>query len=190
MKMIWCEWKIEENDHVLVNQFHGNFHSKTLGCRKIRSVIRDVRWCFNALWGLKGLMNYQCGILLAISISCVFLQQTRIFRTLKTDSFFARRCSIIMFMGFRKGHNPFAVNGDNTRSRQWLTLLFMFTFQKLNNNRLFCFLSDHLGCMQIWTECPVLKKQWALIIRTGSSADVKNIDPQFKPLSYLLGVQY
>ena len=34
---------MEESDHVLVNQFHGNFHSKTLGCRKIRSVIRDVK---------------------------------------------------------------------------------------------------------------------------------------------------
>ena len=50
MKMIWCEWKIEENCHVLVNQFHGHFHSKTLCCRKIYSVFRDVNW-----WRLKGL---------------------------------------------------------------------------------------------------------------------------------------
>ena len=28
MKMIWCRWKTKENCHVLVNQFHGNFHSK------------------------------------------------------------------------------------------------------------------------------------------------------------------
>ena len=48
-------WKIKENCHVLVNQFHGNFRSKTLGCRGIKSVFRDVKWCFNASWGLKGL---------------------------------------------------------------------------------------------------------------------------------------
>ena len=53
MKMIWCGWKSKENCHVLVNQFH--FHSKTLGCRKIKSVFRDLKWCFNASWGLKGL---------------------------------------------------------------------------------------------------------------------------------------
>ena len=49
MKMIWCGWKSKENCHVLVNQFHGNFRSKTLGCRKIRSDFRDVKWCFNAI---------------------------------------------------------------------------------------------------------------------------------------------
>ena len=43
MKMIWCGLKIKENYHVLVNQFHGNYHSK------------NVKWCFNASWGLKGL---------------------------------------------------------------------------------------------------------------------------------------
>ena len=39
----------------MVNHFYGNFHSKTLGCRL--SVFRDVKWCFNASWGLKGLNN-------------------------------------------------------------------------------------------------------------------------------------
>ena len=53
--MIWCGLKIKENCHVLVNQFHGNFPSKTLGCRKINYVFRDVKWCFNASCGLKGL---------------------------------------------------------------------------------------------------------------------------------------
>ena len=48
-------WKLKENCHALVNQFHGNFRSKTLCCRKIKSVFRDVKWCFNASWGLKGL---------------------------------------------------------------------------------------------------------------------------------------
>ena len=40
---------------VLVNQFHGNFRSKTLSFRKIKYVFSDVKWCFNASWGLKGL---------------------------------------------------------------------------------------------------------------------------------------
>ena len=26
-----------------------------VSCRKIKYVLRDVKWCFNALWGLKGL---------------------------------------------------------------------------------------------------------------------------------------
>ena len=55
MKMIWSEWKIKENCHVLANQFFGNFRSKTLGCWKIKPVFRDVKWCFNASCGLKGL---------------------------------------------------------------------------------------------------------------------------------------
>ena len=41
--MIACGLKIQENCHVLVNQFHENFCSKTLGCRKIKSVFRDVK---------------------------------------------------------------------------------------------------------------------------------------------------
>ena len=55
MKMTCSGLKIKENHHVLANQIHGNFHSKTLGCRKFKSDFRDVRWCFNASWGLKGL---------------------------------------------------------------------------------------------------------------------------------------
>ena len=55
MKMTWCGLKINENCHVLVNQLHGNFHSQTLCCWKIKSVFSDVKWCFNASWGLKGL---------------------------------------------------------------------------------------------------------------------------------------
>ena len=31
------------------------FRSKTLNCKKIKYVFRDVKWCFNASWGLKGL---------------------------------------------------------------------------------------------------------------------------------------
>ena len=53
--MIWCGLQIKENYHVFVNQFHGNFHSQTPICRKIISVVRNVKWCFNASWGLKGL---------------------------------------------------------------------------------------------------------------------------------------
>ena len=43
MKMIGCGLKIKENCNVLVNQFHGNFHSKTLSFWKIESVFRDVK---------------------------------------------------------------------------------------------------------------------------------------------------
>ena len=57
IKMIWSGWKIEENCHVLVNKLHWNFRSKTLCCRKIKSVFGDVKWCFNASWGLKGLKH-------------------------------------------------------------------------------------------------------------------------------------
>ena len=58
MKMIWCGLKIKQNCPVLVNQFHRNFHSKTPSCRKFKSVFRDIKWCFNASWGLKGLKSY------------------------------------------------------------------------------------------------------------------------------------
>ena len=55
MKMIWCGLKIKEICYVMVNQFHENFRSKTLGCWKIKSIFRDVKWRINASWGLKGL---------------------------------------------------------------------------------------------------------------------------------------
>ena len=55
MKMTWSGWKIKENCNVLVSQFHGYFHSKTLSCREIKFVFRDVIWCFNASRGFKGL---------------------------------------------------------------------------------------------------------------------------------------
>ena len=45
---------------MVVKQFYVNFHSKTLCCRSIRSVFRDVKCCFNASWGLKGLMTCVC----------------------------------------------------------------------------------------------------------------------------------
>ena len=35
--------KNKENYHVLVNQFHGNFRSKTSSCVEIKYVFRDVR---------------------------------------------------------------------------------------------------------------------------------------------------
>ena len=53
--MTWGGLKIKENCHVLINQFHGAFRSKPLCYRKIMSVFRDVKSCFNASWGLKGL---------------------------------------------------------------------------------------------------------------------------------------
>ena len=54
--MTWCGWKIQENCHVLVKQFHGYSPSKTLSCREINCVSRDVKWCFNASSGIKGLL--------------------------------------------------------------------------------------------------------------------------------------
>ena len=44
-----------KNCRVLVNKFLGNIHSKPPSCGKFKSVFRDVKWCFNASWGLKGL---------------------------------------------------------------------------------------------------------------------------------------
>ena len=41
--MICCGLKVEKNYHLLVDQFHGYFRSKTLSCRKISSVFRDVK---------------------------------------------------------------------------------------------------------------------------------------------------
>ena len=51
--LMWV--KIKENCHVLVNQFRGDDRSKSLSCRKTQYIFRDVKLCFNASWGLKGL---------------------------------------------------------------------------------------------------------------------------------------
>ena len=48
-------WKIKVNCLVLVKQFQGNCHHKHPSCRNIKSDFRDVKWCCNASWGLKGL---------------------------------------------------------------------------------------------------------------------------------------
>ena len=52
--MIRCGLKIKEHYYVLVNQFHGNFHSKTLGYKKIRSVFKDIKYALMHHEGLKG----------------------------------------------------------------------------------------------------------------------------------------
>ena len=41
--MILKGLQIDENCHVLVKQFHEYFRSKTICCRKIKSVFRDVK---------------------------------------------------------------------------------------------------------------------------------------------------
>ena len=41
--MILCGLKIKENWHVLVNQLHGHFRSKTLVCRKIKFVFKEMK---------------------------------------------------------------------------------------------------------------------------------------------------
>ena len=71
MKMTWCGWKSKENCHVLLNQFPGNIHSKTLGCRKIKSVFKDLKWCFNASWGLKGLKTTNIVVLSTLRVNPV-----------------------------------------------------------------------------------------------------------------------
>ena len=56
LQILTCKVAVSTAGSV-VNQFHGNIHSKTLGCRKIKSVFRDVKWCFNAARGLKWLIG-------------------------------------------------------------------------------------------------------------------------------------
>ena len=41
----------------MVKQFNGNFHSKTLNYREIKYIFMDVKRCFNASLGLKGLRH-------------------------------------------------------------------------------------------------------------------------------------
>ena len=76
MKMIWCGLKIKENYHVLVNQFQGHFRSKTLGCRKIKSVFRDVKWCFNASCGFKGLKRFPAVVCMCRSNEFTYISLT------------------------------------------------------------------------------------------------------------------
>ena len=76
MKMIWSGWKIKENCYVLVNQFHGNIHSKTPSYRKIKSVFRDLKWCFDQLMhreDLKGLVIILWILHLIISCQLVII---------------------------------------------------------------------------------------------------------------------
>ena len=73
--MSWSGRKNEENCDDLVKEFHGNCPSKTVSCRKIKSVFRDVKWCFHASRGLKGLSNkiviwHQLYIIWQHSINC------------------------------------------------------------------------------------------------------------------------
>ena len=70
---------------MLLNQFHGNFRSKTLGFGKIKSVFRDVKWCFNASWGLKGLnalVNFSAHTCLQLQYLHLYLQCTCEYNTL------------------------------------------------------------------------------------------------------------
>ena len=57
MKVICCGLKTKEYCHVLVNQFHGNFYSKTLGCRKTKAVFRDVNDALMNPESLQGKVN-------------------------------------------------------------------------------------------------------------------------------------
>ena len=70
----WCDVKIKENCYALVNQVHRNFRSNTLCCRKIKSVFRDVKWCFNASWGLKQLTTTVCFRMKSVSLRVLMLK--------------------------------------------------------------------------------------------------------------------
>ena len=72
--MIWCGLKIKENCLVLVNQFNGNFRSKTISCRKIKSVFRDVKW-----W-LKGLNTHISRLVITyyIFIICYYITEREV----------------------------------------------------------------------------------------------------------------
>ena len=84
MKMTWSRWKSEENCHVLVRHFYGDSPSKTLSCREINCFFRDVKWCCNASWGLKGLM-------------------TNINSKRSTQYAGYRRCHLVRFCGWQPG---------------------------------------------------------------------------------------
>ena len=46
-----------------VSSVHENFHSKTLSCGKIKFVHGNFKWCFNASWEFKWLIQYVLYIL-------------------------------------------------------------------------------------------------------------------------------
>ena len=104
------------------------------------------------------LMHHHCWILLVNFNFMCFSQAKKTFSTPKSDSFFARSCSKSVFIGFRKGCSPFAVNGDGTRFRQWLTLLLLCTFKNFIYNQPILFFVCLYKFMQICTVCPVLRK--------------------------------
>ena len=100
MKMIWKGWKINENCHVLVNQFPGNFLSKTHNCRQIKSVLRDIKWCCNASWGIKDLSIYASRRAFCIKVYMVYYIETRTLSAviwspvwfMKSDTFLSLCC--------------------------------------------------------------------------------------------------
>ena len=55
--------KIKEIYHVLVNQFHEKFRSKSPGCRKIKSVFMDVIVCAMPFVAGPKLKRYQVNVL-------------------------------------------------------------------------------------------------------------------------------
>ena len=59
------KWK---NIMLFLKQFHDNFCSKTTRFQEIK-LCDDVRWCFNASWGLKGLNHFQLTLCAKLSFS-------------------------------------------------------------------------------------------------------------------------
>ena len=54
MKMTWSGWQMKKI-LLFLKQFQENCRYKTTRFQEIKSFFSDVKWCFNASWGLKGL---------------------------------------------------------------------------------------------------------------------------------------
>ena len=69
-----------------------NVRSKTLGCRKIKYVFGDVKWCFKALWGLKGLRDqanpWSADLTLTLNMSQIYVRQSDTFRLTFNNSIY------------------------------------------------------------------------------------------------------
>ena len=143
MKMIWCGLKNKENDHELVNQFHGNFRSKTLCCRKIKYVFRDVKLYFNAPWGLKGLTglkSYKNGFRLTdcpSHIYDVFLIQLSTLPHFKTNHLSALSpWWTLIISDIVPGKHPLTWNCNNSDHDDTLSLnIFFFRKNTVNWER-------------------------------------------------------
>ena len=102
---------------------------------------------------------------------CFSLAKKIIF-TLKNDPFFERGSSTTIFLGF-------------CRKRSWHTVETMTHFaspvhvSKTYNNLAILFFVCHLEFMQIWTECPVLKKVEIILFFGSEKLNCTNDFPNY-----------